>query len=94
MLPEKQIANKTHQQRSKFVTVIHPEKLTSIPDEKENIDRTTLVSWLFLIGSLIFLFDGFVELTEDISLHAIFHNLASLLFTIGSIFFWLDARTK
>ncbi|MEY2833937.1 MAG: hypothetical protein RLZZ574_3196 [Cyanobacteriota bacterium] len=36
--------------------------------------------------------DGILELTEGISIHAIFHNLASLLFTIGSIFFLLDTR--
>ena len=50
-------------------------------------DPSVLVSWLFLIGSLIFLFDGFLELTEGISLHALLHLSASSLFTIGSILF-------
>ena len=50
-------------------------------------DSSVLVSWLFLIGSLIFLFDGFLELTEGISLHALLHLSASFLFTIGSILF-------
>lgn len=50
-------------------------------------DPSVLVSWLFLVGSLIFLFDGFLELTEDFSLHALLHLSASFLFTIGSILF-------
>ncbi len=92
MLPEKQINNKTQQLKSKFVTVIHPEQLTKIQTRES--DRASLVSWLFLIGSLIFMLDGIIELTEGVSIHAIFHNSASLLFTIGSIFFLLDARAK
>ena len=50
-------------------------------------DYTFLASWLFLIGSLIFLVNGFLELTEGISIHALLHLVASLLFTIGSILF-------
>ena len=50
-------------------------------------DLNALVSWLFLIGSLIFLVDGFLELTEGISIHALLHLSASFLFTIGSILF-------
>jgi hypothetical protein len=46
-----------------------------------------LVSWLFLIGSLIFQVDAILELTEGISLHVVLHLSASLLFTIGSILF-------
>lgn len=53
----------------------------------------TLVSWLFLIGSLIFQVDAILELTEGISTHVILHLLASFLFTIGSILFVVhDAR--
>jgi hypothetical protein len=94
MLPEKHFTNNTQQQKNKFVTVIHPELTTITTEEKVAIDRASLVSWLFLIGSLIFMADGILELTEGISVHAIFHNTASLLFTIGSIFFLLDARAK
>ncbi len=50
-------------------------------------DRTSFVSWLFLIGSLIFLIDGFLELTESASVHALFHLSASVLFTVGSALF-------
>lgn len=86
MLPEKQITNNTHRQKGKFVTVIHPEKLTEVTEEK-NRYRESLVSWLFLIGSLMFLFDGIVELTEGISIHGVIHLSASILFTIGSVLF-------
>lgn len=54
---------------------------------KISIDRDSLVSWLFLIGSLLFLFDGLIELTEGISIHVVIHLIASILFTIGSILF-------
>jgi hypothetical protein len=50
-------------------------------------DSSVLVSWLFLIGSLIFLGDGILELTEGISIHALLHLSASLLFTVGSVLF-------
>ena len=50
-------------------------------------DRTSLVSWLFLVGSLIFLTDGFLEKNENISIHALLHLTASVLFTIGSALF-------
>ena len=49
--------------------------------------RTSLASWLFLVGSLIFLLDGFLELSESISIHALLHLTASVLFTIGSALF-------
>ena len=87
MLPEKHVTNKTHQQKSKFVTVIHPEKLTAITTTEENSDRASLISWLFLIGSLMFLFDGLIELTEGMSIHVFFHLPASVMFVIGSILF-------
>lgn len=93
LLEKNQIANKTHQRKKNFVRVIHPEKLSGIKNT-EGKDRTSLVSWLFLIGSLIFLGDGILELTEGISIHAVLHNVASLLFTIGSIFSLLDARAE
>ncbi|MDJ0589831.1 MAG: hypothetical protein QNJ72_07515 [Pleurocapsa sp. MO_226.B13] len=86
MLPEKHSNTNTYQQKSKFVTVIHPEKLTAITTTEES-DRASLVSWLFLIGSLMFLFDGLIELTEGISIHVLLHLPASVLFVIGSVLF-------
>lgn len=70
-----------------LITVIHPEKLTAIPDNEKDSRRESSVSWLFLIGSLMFLFDGILELTESISIHGLIHLSASILFTIGSILF-------
>ena len=87
MLSEKHITTKTHGQKSKFVTVIHPENLTAITTTEENGDCTFLISWLFLIGSLIFLFDGFIELSEGLSIHVLLHLCASVLFTIASALF-------
>lgn len=88
MLPEKKyLNNKTYQQKSKFVTVIHPEKLKAITTTEENSDRESLISWLFLIGSLMFLFDGLIELTEGISIHVFLHLPASIMFVVGSVLF-------
>ena len=96
MLPEKKhITNKINQQKSKFVTVIHPE-ITAITTIEENSDRAKsealrdrefLISWLFLIGSLIFFFDGLIELTEGISIHVFLHLPASVMFVVGSVLF-------
>lgn len=51
----------------------------------------TFVSWLFLIGSLIFQMDALLELMEGwsqgLNLHVVFHLSASLLFTVGSLLF-------
>lgn len=64
-----------------------------VPDQKNTnqtktkIDSGALVSWLFLIGSLLFVLDSGLEIIEAISLHSIIHLSASLLFTIGSILF-------
>ncbi|MBD0269479.1 MAG: hypothetical protein ICV77_14445 [Cyanobacteria bacterium Co-bin8] len=46
-----------------------------------------LVSWLFLIGSLIFQVDAIIEWTEGFSVHVALHLLASFLFTVGSVLF-------
>ncbi len=53
----------------------------------DSSDRISLISWLFLIGSLIFLVNRFSKLTEGISIHALLHLGASFLFTIGSALF-------
>lgn len=54
---------------------------------KTMFNRKSLGSRLFLVGSLLFLFDGFLELTEGISIHVVLHIVASVLFTIGSVVF-------
>ncbi|MBD2463639.1 hypothetical protein H6G89_21800 [Oscillatoria sp. FACHB-1407] len=60
---------------------------TPVKQKESSNNLPALVSWLFLIGSLIFQMDAMLELTEGISIHAILHMSASSLFTIGSILF-------
>ncbi len=68
---------------------------TATEKVERGIDLISFVSWLFLIGSLIFQIDAILELTEGISLHVVLHLSASLLFTIGSILFVVhDAQQK
>lgn len=86
MLLEKQITTKNNQQTSDFIIKNYPGKLTETVNQENSI-REYLVSWLFLIGSLMFLFDGLLELTEGISIHVVIHLFASVLFTIASALF-------
>lgn len=89
MLLKKSIATEEGQ-KGKFITVIHPERLSAIASEPESstsLDREAFVSWLFLIGSLMFLVDGFIELSEGISVHVLIHLAASVLFVIASVLF-------
>ena len=57
-------------------------------------DRTSVASWLFLIGSLIFVFDATFEIARGITLSAVLHLAASIIFTIGSILFMPDSTEK
>ena len=50
------------------------------------IDNAAIVSWSFVIGSLLFVLDSGLEMFEAITFHSIIHLSASLLFTIGSKF--------
>ena len=87
MLPEKDLA-KNYQQKNKFVTVIHPEKLPSIKQvQKKKLNSEVLVAWLFLIGSFLFLVDGVIELSGGISIRGLLHLSASFLFVVGSALF-------
>ena len=61
----------------------------------QEVDLLEFVSWIFLIGSLIFQIDSILEIIEGISLHAALHFSASLLFTLGSVLFVMyDAQQK
>ncbi len=68
--------------------------MTSTDPDQENSRRYRVVSWLFLIGSLVFTFDSLLEISEGISLHAVCHLFASVLFTVGSVLFIPKAQTK
>lgn len=49
--------------------------------------RELLASWLFIIGSFMFVVDGVLENLQSVSFSSVLHLSASILFTIGSIFF-------
>jgi len=77
-------------QNEKLVTVTHQgnaAKPSETTKAGKGIDRFLIISWLFLIGSLIFTLDSGFEFVEGISLHSICHLSASLAFTIGSALF-------
>ncbi|MBE9020847.1 hypothetical protein IQ272_32920 [Chroococcidiopsidales cyanobacterium LEGE 13417] len=59
-----------------------------------NINRELLVSWLFLIGSLIFTLDSILEFFRGVTFSAILHVSASVLFTIGSVLFIPNSKEK
>ena len=46
-----------------------------------------IASWLFLIGSSLFLIDSMVEVAQHISLILLLHWSEGVLFLVGSIFF-------
>ncbi|MGD1940612.1 MAG: hypothetical protein ACFB0G_04820 [Leptolyngbyaceae cyanobacterium] len=50
-------------------------------------DREKFVSWLFLVGSLMFLVDSILEILKGVSISSLLHISASLVFTVGSVLF-------
>jgi hypothetical protein len=58
------------------------------------ISRESLVSWLFLIGSLIFTLDAVLENLKGVSFSSLLHISASILFTIGSFLFLPNEQPK
>jgi hypothetical protein len=54
---------------------------------KGKINREAIVSWLFLIGSLMFVLDAILENARGVSFSSLLHLSASILFTIGSALF-------
>lgn len=65
----------------------------------DRLDRESFVSWLFLIGSLLFTVDSALENVRGVSVSSLLHLSASILFTVGSVLFipsnawsaWLSA---
>ncbi|MEM9536707.1 MAG: hypothetical protein AAF268_12545 [Cyanobacteria bacterium P01_A01_bin.3] len=55
--------------------------------QSPTVGRERLVSWLFLVGSLLFVLDGVLENLQGVSLSSVLHISASLLFTVGSLLF-------
>jgi hypothetical protein len=72
---------------------IHDSENTESSKPKK-IDREAFVSWLFLIGSLMFTLDAILENIRGISFSSLLHISASILFTIGSVLFIPDNSQK
>ena len=49
--------------------------------------RILTASWLFLIGSSLFLVDSMLEIAQHLSFMSLLHVSEGILFLIGSIFF-------
>ena len=86
MLPKEKLSTQTHKLKNNLITVFQSKSFTQDANYK-NGNREYLVSWLFLIGSLMFLLDSFLEVIEGISIHVVIHIVSSILFTIGSLLF-------
>lgn len=55
--------------------------------------RLLIASWLFLIGSSIFMIDAAFEMANRFSSTSLLHLSEGVLFLVGSIFFMPDAQT-
>jgi len=56
------------------------------------MNYTLLGSYLFLIGSLLFAMNNFIDLFKEISFYSISNFCGGILFIIGSYLFILDAK--
>jgi hypothetical protein len=77
-----------------FSPASDPGDLSDRKNPQYTISRESLVSWLFLIGSLIFTLDAVLENLKGISFSSLLHISASILFTIGSILFLPNEQPK
>jgi len=78
---KKSVSNINHQQKS----TLELEKITN--KISKMLEREFLVAFLFLVGSILFFFDGLIQLAEGISIHAVLLLPASLMFVVGSYLF-------
>lgn len=56
------------------------------------MNYTLLGSYLFLIGSVLFTINSFVDLFKEVSYYSISSFSAAILFVIGSYLFIIDAK--
>jgi predicted membrane channel-forming protein YqfA (hemolysin III family) len=56
--------------------------------------RTAIASWMFLIGSGLFMVDAIDEIVTHFSTMSILHFSEGVLFLVGSIFFMPDTKTE
>ncbi|MBD2306358.1 hypothetical protein H6G17_12640 [Chroococcidiopsis sp. FACHB-1243] len=83
----KKYANRDNCQAIDLVKSIKSIAIANILNQR---DRGSVASWLFLIGSLMFVFDAILEISKGVTLSAVLHFSASIIFTIGSILFMPD----
>lgn len=86
MSPNQQFIYQSQQQNEKVIPLHHHQHFDNTKS-KSKIDRESLVSWLFLIGSIMFTFDAVLENVKGISFSSFLHISASILFTVGSVLF-------
>jgi hypothetical protein len=91
LLETNQPTKKTCEQKQKLINSIDRNQ-DSETQSTSGFDRELLVSWLFLIGSLIFTLDAVMEISKGITFSAVLHVSASILFTIGSVLFMPSDR--
>ncbi|NHC34031.1 hypothetical protein [Scytonema millei] len=72
------------------IDLVESIKSMAIANILNQLDRSSVASWLFLIGSLMFVFDAILEIFKGITVSAVLHFSASIIFTIGSILFMPD----
>ena len=56
--------------------------------------RLLVASWLFLIGSALFMVDAVSEVTDQASIMSFMHLSEGVLFLTGSIFFMPDQNSE
>ena len=56
--------------------------------------RVLIASWLFLIGSGLFMIDAISEIADRFSLMSSLHLSEGVLFLVGSLFFMPTTRTE
>lgn len=57
-------------------------------------NRVLIASWLFLIGSSLFVIDALLEISSDFSPIALVHLTEGILFVVGSAFFMPTSQTE
>jgi len=92
MLPNQQLTSQS-QQQEKVISLHHHQHFENTK-YRSKIDRESLVSWLFLIGSLIFTLDAILENVKGTSFSSLLHISASILFTVGSVLFMPNHQQK
>jgi hypothetical protein len=56
--------------------------------------RMVIASWLFLVGSGLFMVDAIAEIAEHVTLASLRHLLEGVLFLVGSLLLMPDAVTS